>query len=195
MMNTKNKEMKNNRPTILVLSDTMHAGGMERQIVELLKGLRQRGNFNKFKDQTTLIKAMPEILDEFPEAKLILVGRDRGTLNYNRSVVEKLGLAKSVIFITNTSHPEPFIAGSDAWVLLSPFGEGFSNVIIEYMALVKPVLATDCGGNREIIKHGVNGYLLQDGNTTEISEKVAFLFSNLKQAKEMGRRGKGLVRK
>ena len=42
--------------------------------------------------------------------------------------------------------------------------EGFSNSILEYMAKKLPVIATDVGGNSEVIKHGYNGYIVKKGD-------------------------------
>jgi len=47
-----------------------------------------------------------------------------------------------------------------AGALVPKANEGLSNTILEYMAASKTVLATDCGGNRELVEDGVNGRLL-----------------------------------
>ena len=44
--------------------------------------------------------------------------------------------------------------------LLSTFTEGISNSIMEYMALGKPVIATDGGGTKEIVDDGETGFLI-----------------------------------
>ena len=48
--------------------------------------------------------------------------------------------------------------------ILSSSEEGFSNSILEYMAKKLPVIATDVGGNSEVVKHGYNGYIVKKGD-------------------------------
>lgn len=72
-------------------------------------------------------------------------------------------------------------------------GEGISNAIMEYMALGKPVIANNTGGTKEIVKHGVNGYLI----TNETTEEIAGLINNLLNDKEkrirLGEAGRKLI--
>ena len=58
-------------------------------------------------------------------------------------------------------------------LLLTSLYEGFSNVILESLALNIPVVATDSpGGNKEIISNGINGFLAKVGNIDDIVEKL-----------------------
>ena len=63
---------------------------------------------------------------------------------------------------------------NNANVLLSTsLYEGFSNAILEALALNVPIVATDCpGGNKEIISNGENGFLAEVGNAKDIVDKL-----------------------
>ena len=68
-------------------------------------------------------------------------------------------------------------------------GEGISNSIMEYMALVKPVVATDCGGNRELIIDGKTGCLVPNGDASAVAEQIIFFLDNPEQAMKFGQAG------
>ena len=67
------------------------------------------------------------------------------------------------------------------------------NKILEYMALAKPVIATNGGGNGEIVNDGITGFLIEPNQSETLCEKVEYLLKNKKKALEMGRSGKERV--
>jgi len=73
---------------------------------------------------------------------------------------------------------EPIINTSDIGLLFSNVKEGFSNSIMEYMALRKPVIATNAGGTKELIESGKTGFLVSNDNINEICQKIIFLLNN-----------------
>jgi len=98
---------------------------------------------------------------------------------------------KRIIFPGRVSDVESLINACDIGVLFSPYGEGLSNSILEYMALGKPVIANDSGGTNELISDGVNGYLVMTESTSEeISKLVIHLLDNENKRNEMGLQGR-----
>lgn len=152
------------------------------------------GNFSLKKDHRTLINSMRIIIDAIPEARLLLVGHDAGTLTQTRTLVDELNLNDSVAFITDCLKPYQFIANSKICVL-STHGEGISNAILEYFVFSKAVIATDVPGNSEIIESGKNGYLVKAGSAEALAEKAISLLANLELAKTLGACGKEIVLK
>ena len=69
-------------------------------------------------------------------------------------------------------------------------GEGIPNAVMEYMALGKPVIATDAGGTKELVVDKVTGFLLKENNPDEIIEKILYLINNPDVAMKMGEEGK-----
>jgi len=149
-------------------------------------------NFSDKKDHQTLIKSMVIITEAYPEARLLLIGHDAGTLTQTRMLVDELNLTNSVVFVTDCLKPYQFIANSKICVL-STYGEGISNAILEYFVFSKPVIATDVPGNSEIIESGKNGYLVEAGSAEALAEKVISLLTNLDLAKTLGANGKAMV--
>ena len=155
-------------------------------------------NFSVLKDHVTVIQAMRILHQEFPSLKLVLVGRDRGTLADSQRLVNKLGLDGVTKFVTDTNYPQPYIAASDVCVLATNVmlhGEGISNAILEYMALAKPVVATDCGGNKEVVQEGVTGYLVRAHAPEALAERINELLQIPQRATEMGQLGRERVRR
>lgn len=68
-------------------------------------------------------------------------------------------------------------SSSLVWVLAS-YSEGFGIPILEAMACGCAVVATDCGGPRDIIKDGENGFLVEVGNVEQIVDRVKVLLEN-----------------
>lgn len=86
----------------------------------------------------------------------------------------------------------PILINSDVGVLLTKnkfAEEGFSNTIMEYMACGLPVIATNSGGNKELIDEQT-GFLISDGNLPELIEKLTWLFENHQRASVLGLQGK-----
>ena len=67
--------------------------------------------------------------------------------------------------------------------------EGFSNSILEYMAKKLPVIATDVGGNSEVIKHGYNGYIVKKGDHKNFAKHLKELILDANLRRKFGSAG------
>lgn len=97
-----------------------------------------------------LLKAFDAVHKEHPQAGLVIVGEDftKGKLP---ALIEKLGLADSVLLTGRSRNPYQYLYHADCYVLSSLF-EGFPNALVEAMACNCAVIATDCkSGPREIL--------------------------------------------
>jgi glycosyltransferase involved in cell wall biosynthesis len=150
-------------------------------------------NFNQYKDHATVVRALPSVLEAFPDTVLRLVGREAGTLATIRRLVSELGLAGAVTFVENTKYPEPYIAGSDIGLLASSQGEGISNALLEYMALGKPVVATDWPGNAEVVLEGQTGQLVPPNSSSAFAEIIKGLLYAPDRARSLGEAGRQRV--
>ena len=88
----------------------------------------------------------------------IVAGGDKEELIY---AISDLGLTNEVTLIDNLPHDKVFEQHANADIFLLPsFEEGVANVVLEAMALGTPVISTDCGGMKEVIEDGVNGFIV-----------------------------------
>ena len=113
---------------------------------------------NAQKDFQTLLRAF-KLVRENMEAKLLIIG-DGEMKQEIIKLAHDLDVDADIIITGFQRNPFKFMKKADVFVL-SSFFEGFSNVIVEAMALGIPVVSTDCpSGPSEIIQHGVNGFLV-----------------------------------
>lgn len=73
--------------------------------------------------------------------------------------------------------------------VLATYSEGISNSIMEYMALRKPVVATNGGGINELVLHGKTGFLVDSNDAHELSKRIEQLLADEELANRMGSAG------
>lgn len=125
--------------------------------------------------------------------RLVILGRDRTTgQRYSKSIkrsVIRLGIEDRVWFLPPQEAMDEVMNSFDIYVLAS-FWEGLSRTLLEATACSRPVVATDAGGNREVVRHGVNGLLVPPGDPTALADALAMLIANRDRRREMGDRGR-----
>ena len=155
------------------------------------------GNFTDKKDQKSLILTIPELSRIYRDLKVILVGRGKNLIKC-KELSNTLDCAEFVTIVDNCDNPEPYIAASDICLLLTNMkvhGEGISNSIMEYMALGKPVIASDCGGNDELVEEGITGFLCTDNSPMVIANHIKTLMNDGDMRKKMGNMARQTITK
>ena len=134
-----------------------------------------------------LIDAMPNILSEYSNAKLWLVG-DFFTMNVPlQQHVRKLGIENSVLFTGKVSAERLYSLYHEAEVYVQPsLYEPFGITILEAMSMRKPVVATHVGGIPEIIRNDVEGLLVEPGNSQQLAKAISRMFSDSSERRRFG---------
>ncbi|OGU83784.1 MAG: hypothetical protein A2499_15220 [Stygiobacter sp. RIFOXYC12_FULL_38_8] len=146
--------------------------------------------FSILKGHKYLVNAFCEISKKNPKTKLLLIGNGE-IENSLREMVKQMNLTDRVIF-TGLIQPEEIpsaIAVVDILVHTSLL-EGLARVLPQAIMMEKPVISFDLDGAHEVIKDGVNGYLIEPENDAMLSDRILDLATNLEKAKEFGRIGK-----
>jgi L-malate glycosyltransferase len=144
-------------------------------------------NLRPVKDYPLFLRSARIVADQAPNAVFLLVGR--GPLKEELlSLASELGIG-SKVFITDGRGSVPDALHCMSIGCLSSSSEGFSNAILEYMAAGLPVVATDVGGNREAIEHGVTGYIVPDRTPESFASPIIELLGNEARRRAMGRAG------
>jgi glycosyltransferase involved in cell wall biosynthesis len=140
------------------------------------------------KGHALLIEAFREIRQRKREAKLLMVGEGY-LLKSLRELVDKYKLNDAVVFTGFQAEVAQIIATFDVAVLPSLF-EGMGRVVVEAMAMEKPVVASRVGGIPDLVEHGVNGYLVSPGDVKELEHAVFKLLNDPSLARRMGKEGR-----
>lgn len=150
------------------------------------------GNVKPWKGQHVLVSALARLRIAFPDLHCIFVGSIVDADYYRQ--LEKLLLAGAVRdrahFVGYSSNPADFLNVMEAVVHASVEPEPFGLVVVEAMALSKPVISTTIGGPTDVVVDGVTGYLCPPGDPEPLAERVAQLLENPGRARQMGAAGR-----
>lgn len=152
------------------------------------------GGFRTIKDHPTLLRAFARVYRNDPLARLVLVGQGsaeepRGGLD---RVASDLGVAEAVRFAGVRRDVPRLLQVCDVYVNSSRF-EGLSNTILEAMAAGVPVVATDVGGNPELVEDGVNGFLVPAGEEESMAARIGELLMAPPLRNRMGAAGRARI--
>jgi len=125
------------------------------------------------KGHTWLVRAVPRVLAEFPQACVVLIG-DGPLLGELKHLAAELGISPHVMFL-GTRHDIPeCLAALDLFVLPS-LNEGMGRALIEAMAVGCPVVATRVGGIPDIVADGTTGLLVPPRDDRALAEAILTL--------------------
>jgi len=148
------------------------------------------GRLDRGKGQEILLRAAQTIAKEFPETLFLIVGDETtgetGYKSYLQKLCATLGIERSVMFLPFTEEAPSLMSALDIFVLPS-FSETFGLVVIEAMAMGKPVIATNAGGVPEIITHNVTGMLVEPRSTDSLTAALHNLISDQPLASSLAR--------
>jgi glycosyltransferase involved in cell wall biosynthesis len=123
------------------------------------------------KDHVTLLRAVPRILEAFPDFRLLLVGAGSLREQIERQVVDA-GLAASVELMGMRSDVPELLGRSDLFVFSTTPQEGLGSVLLEAMAAGLPIVATDVPACRELLAGGRWGMLVPPGEPSALAAAV-----------------------
>ena len=101
-------------------------------------------------------------------------------------------MSDHIVFTGFCDDVYPLLSMMDVFVLAST-SEGFGIVLLEAMALCRPVVATSVGGIPEIVIHGQTGLLVKANDSLGLARTISHLLTNREQAVAMGKRGRERV--
>jgi glycosyltransferase involved in cell wall biosynthesis len=122
------------------------------------------------KGQGDLLGAMPDILREIPQARLLLVG-EGPKAQALRAAAHSLNLDEAVVFAGKRQDIPALLSLADVFVFPSVV-EGLGLALLEAMAASRPVVASSVHGIAEIVQHEVNGLLVAPHDPARIAEAV-----------------------
>jgi glycosyltransferase involved in cell wall biosynthesis len=138
------------------------------------------------KDHETLLRAMGMVVDEIPDARLLVVGDGplRGRLE---ELTVELGLAGVVVFTGSRNDVGHLLGMVDVVALSSYTVECFPMAVLEAMACGVPAVATAVGGVPEMIDNGVTGYVVAPRDSPALADALIKTLRDPGRAAAMGR--------
>ncbi|HET7738714.1 MAG TPA: glycosyltransferase, partial [Tepidiformaceae bacterium] len=156
--------------------------------------------FVRRKGQDMLIKALPLVHREVPDAMVLLVGDGPERKRLER-LARMHGVAEDVVFAG--AHPwedlPPFFAAGDVFAMpcrTRKFGfevEGLGIVFLEAAATGLPVIAGDSGGAPDAVQDGATGHVVDGRSPGEVASRVTRLLREHHLARRMGADGREWV--
>ena len=137
------------------------------------------GAVKPVKGTDVLIDAAKIVLDKFPDVQFEVAGD--GDLDlYNKQIAD-CGITNHFKLLGSLADVPGFLRTLDIAVLPSR-AEGLSNGLLEYMAAGRPAIATDVGGNGELIEHERNGLLVPSENPQALADAICDLIEHPQRA-------------
>lgn len=155
-----------------------YEGEREKTIVSV-------GRIDENKNHRMIIDAFAPLAKDHPEWKLVIYG-DGDLRSELLKTVDSMGLSDQIILPGNVPNVAEQIKKTSVFVLGSDT-EGSPNSLIEAMCLGLAPISTDCacGGPRELIEDGVNGYLIPVRDTAKMQEALQKLINDLHKIVEI----------
>ena len=141
-----------------------------------------------------LISAMPKILANYHDAKLIIAGKG-GMLDELKAQAFNMGLSNKVYFTgyLNAKQVQKMYKCADVAVFPSTY-EPFGIVALEAMLAGVPTVVSDVGGLNEIVEHRIDGMKSYAGNSNSIADSVLTLLYDAGLASNIAKRAKAKVK-
>lgn len=165
-------------------SDVRHEFGLHRDsfVIAITGSIIPVKNYKMFLEVAKKVRGLNG------NVEFMVIG-DGPSLPEIKELARKIGIAESVIFLGRRLDVPYLLKAADAGVLCSTW-EGFPNAIMEYMASGLPVVATDVGGIRDLVKPNETGFIVANNDVEAMASKLLLLSKNTTLAESMGQAGK-----
>lgn len=153
------------------------------------------GRLAPVKNQELLVRAFDTLnrrgIQPHREISLLIVG-DGPQTEYLTAVINDLYL-QDLVYLTGDRDDIPELLRTMDIFVLPSLAEGISNTLLEAMATGLPLIATNVGGNPELVRDKVNGFLVPSADVEAMADAMESLVSNYELRTRMGAAGRELV--
>ena len=154
------------------------------------------GNVSHFRPEKgydIFFEAIRKIKPLIPKLRVLAVGGGGSLLNKFRETIREEG-SEDFVFLTGyAANVFDYVSLMDVCCLTPVSNEGFSNALLEQMAMAKAVIATDMGGNKEAIIHNESGFIIPPNDVNALTEAIMKLYKSKKLRTSLGANAKKRV--
>ncbi len=149
------------------------------------------GNVSHFrpeKGHDIFLEAIAKIRNQIPDLRVLMLGGSAGsTLQARyRQKIKDQKLGDHLFMPGYIDHVLDYLAVMDIGCLTPVSNEGFSNAILEQMAMGIPVIASDIGGNAEAVADGESGFIVPVNDADAVADAILKLYHNHDLRKQFG---------
>ena len=153
------------------------------------------GALERFQRVDYLISAMVHVLQDVPDAKLLIVGNilnETARDEYKQQAAD-LGIQDSILFIDAVSLNQlpDYLAAGDVAVVPRPSCPGYPIKLLNYMAAGKAIVSF--AGSAKAICHGFNGYVAENHNVADLAEGIKLLLTDKVLRNTLGQRARDSI--
>ena len=142
--------------------------------------------------KTKELLVLEKVLKKMPDVNFYWVGDGQ----YRQKITDRLEKFDNFEWKGRLEYPEKireFLESIDVYALIT--GMDLAPLTLKEAQLMeKPVIATDVGGNKEMMSNNKTGYLVKEGNAEDVIEKLSDLLNNKQKSIEMGKEGAKFVK-
>lgn len=147
-------------------------------------------NVRKWKGHTLLLQAVQQIVKTHPNTVFLIVGDADNSLGQQlKKTTAETNLQNHVIFTGYRQDIPQLLAAMDFTVNCSYSGEGLTGALRESLAMKKPAISTDVGGNKELIIDHKTGLLIPANQLQALIDALNYLIENPAERMRMGEEG------
>lgn len=139
-----------------------------------------------------LLKAARRVSASHPSVQFVIAGAGPEE-NRLRRLSEELGVSTHVTFISNMHNFTASLSAMDIFCLPS-LQQGLGAIMMEAMAMGKPVIASDVGGVYSVVCDGATGLLVPPSDSRRLAERIQELLNDPIAARAIGEAGRQLIR-
>jgi glycosyltransferase involved in cell wall biosynthesis len=152
------------------------------------------GRLSPVKGHRYFIQAAKIVLAKTPKVKFVIAGEDAQIkASELQLVVKKSNLENDFRFVGEIDDVREIVSIFDVGVVASVGSETICRVALEYMAMGKPVVGTSVNAIPEVIKNGVNGFVVEPGNGEALGEAILKLVQDKEERVSFGNRARSSV--
>jgi len=137
------------------------------------------------------VLAAKELVQRYDNIKFLFVG-DGWYRSKLEDMVRRNGLENGIIFTGYREDIAEVMAAFDV-VILTSLWEGLPQVLVQAAAVGKPIVTFAVEGAKEVVKDGVNGFIVPSKDVDSLVGKLEYLLSDPGKARAMGRQGREII--
>ena len=161
-------------------------------------GIAILGRVRAQKGVHLFVRSAIELLDKYPDYTAVVVGSisssNESFVKDLQAEIEQAGLTERIVFVGEQNFADiPKIFSALSLVVALSDNEGFGLTILEAMSSGAAVLASEAGAWPEVVREGIDGYVVPVNDLSAVIDKMDLLLSDQKQLTQMGINGRERV--